>query len=99
MSSASACPEAKVWLFYISVGFFSILSLDGLGLGAFSEAVLDSSWQVSEVSHSASASGGSSNGFFRPVVSSEFSRGVSSGSASLLLLVPVLSSRESANSV
>ena len=48
---------------------------------------------MSESSHPAGALAGSSLGLERPIVASDFARGVASRSASLLLLVPVLLAR------
>ena len=48
---------------------------------------------MSESSHSAGALAGSSLGLERPIVASDLAGGVASRSASLLLLVPVLSAR------
>lgn len=72
----------------------SVLSLGGGGgLGALHESVLFLSCQVSESSHAAGALAGSSLRLDGPIVASDLARGVASGGASLLLLVPVLLAR------
>ena len=72
----------------------SVLPLvGGRGLASLSVSVLYLSCQMSQCSHSASALTGSPLGLESPIVASDLARGMASGSASLLLLVPVLSAR------
>merc|ERR1719379_3055022 len=63
------------------------------GSASFSVSVLYLSCQMSQCAHSASALTNSPLGLERPIVASDLAGGVASRSASLLLLVPVLSAR------
>ena len=72
-------------------GLSSVLPLAGsFGFLSFSVSVLYLSCQMSQGSHSASTLTSSPLGLKRPVIASNLAGRMASGSASLLLLVPVL---------
>ena len=61
--------------------------LDGLGLGAFPEAVLELPLDTLEVPHAAGAGGSSPLGLLGPLVASRLGGGVAARGAGLLLRV------------
>ena len=74
-------------------------SLDGLGGGSLSKAVLLLSLHSFQIFHSSSAGGSSSAGLLRPVVSSKLASGTASTGASFLLEMVVRLSGVSGHAV